>query len=303
MKFEFLKRKCSSNGGLIGVVIAVLVCIFSQQSHAKDYSIGITEKGQGPAMIFIPGLNSSSETFNSTCDAFVKTNKCYLLHLPGFAGRSAMNLDQGFLTPIKQEIIQIIKDKKLSNITLVGHSLGGLLSLMITLEAPEVVSKVIIVDSLPFFPAIQNPSLTVDQAKPMAEQMRQQMSSQSKEDYLKNASLSVTGMSNNTARMPLLIEWSQTSDRATTTQAMYELMTTDLRAAVANIQKPVMVLGAWAAYKAYGSTKESTKAIFTTQYAALKNVDVRMSETGFHFLTWDDNEWVNQQIQQFTNSK
>lgn len=303
MKFEFLKRKCSGNGGLIGVVIAVLVCIFSQQSHAKDYSIGIIEKGHGPAIIFIPGLNSSSDTFTSTCDAFVKTNKCHLLHLPGFAGRVSMKMDKGFLSPISQEIIQIIKDKKLSNVTLVGHSLGGLLSLMITLEAPEVVSKVVIVDSLPFFPAIQNPSLTVDQAKPMADQMRQQMNSQSKEDYLKNASFSISGMSNNASRTALLLEWSQSSDRATTTQAMYELMTTDLRAKVANIQKPVMVLGAWAAYKPYGSTKESTKAIFTTQYAALKNVDIRMSETGFHFLTWDDNDWVNQQIQQFLNKK
>jgi pimeloyl-ACP methyl ester carboxylesterase len=300
---KLTKLKCGKgNGGLIAI-IAVLICIISQQGHTRDYSIGITEKGQGPAMIFIPGLNSSDETFSSTCDAFAKTHKCYLLHLPGFAGRNPINLEQGFLPTVKTEIIQIMRDKKMSQVTLVGHSLGGLLSLMITLDSPDLIDKIVIVDSLPFFPAIQNPSLTVEMAKPQAEQMRAQMNAPSDEDYIKNAAFSVQGMSNQASRQPLLIEWSQTSDRATTTQAMYELMTTDLRASIAAIQKPVMVLGAWAAYKPYGSTLESTKLIYTTQYAQLKNVDIRMSETGFHFLTWDDSDWVNQQIRQFLNKK
>jgi len=304
MKFSNLKKIfCGHNrGGLIAVMIAIFVCMISQQNKAEEFAgIEITEKGKGAAIIFIPGLNSAEDTFTETCAALASNHKCYLLQLPGFAGQEPMNLQQGFLNPVKENIIALMKKKKLSKVTLVGHSLGGLISLMITLDSPELIDKIVIIDSLPFFPAIQNPSLTAELAKPQAEQMRVQMNAPSDEDYIKNAAFSVQGMSNQSSRQPLLIQWSKTSDRATTTQAMYELMTTDLRASIAAIQKPVMVLGAWAAYKPYGSTMESTKAIYTTQYAQLKNVDIRMSETGFHFLTWDDTEWVNQQIKEFLN--
>ena len=306
MKLSNLKKAfCSHNkGGLIAVMIAIFVCIISQQSKAEEFAgIKITEKGSGPAVIFIPGLNSAEDTFTETCESIAKTHQCFLLHLPGFAGQKPMDLQQGFLVPVKNNILAMIKKKKLSNVTLVGHSLGGLLSLMIAMDSPELINKIVIVDSLPFFPAIQNPSLTVEMAKPQAEQMRAQMNAQDDVSYFKNATYAVQGMTNKSERMPLLIQWGQTSDRATTTQAMYELMSTDLRASITAIQKPVMVLGAWAAYKPYGSTKESTKAIFATQYAQLKNVDIRMSETGFHFLTWDDSDWVNQQIQNFLDQQ
>jgi pimeloyl-ACP methyl ester carboxylesterase len=296
-KNKFCKQ---GRGGLYAVMIAILVCIISQNSKAEEYAgINIQDKGRGSVLVFIPGLNSGSDTFTQTCEAFVKQHRCVLLHLPGFAGQKPVSLQKGFLSPMKDEIISLLREKKLSQVTLVGHSLGGLLSLMIALDAPELVDKIVIVDSLPFFPAIQNPLLTTEQAKPMAEQMRQQMNAQTDADFFKNASMSATGMSNQTSRYTQLIQWGQKSDRATTTLAMYELMTTDLRASVAKINKPVMVLGAWAAYKNYGSTKESTQQIFSTQYAQLKNVDIHMSETGYHFLTWDDNDWVNQHIQNF----
>jgi hypothetical protein len=91
--------------------------------------------------------------------------------------------------------------------------------------------------------------------------------------------------------------------RQTTTQAMVALMTTDLRSDIAAIKQPTLVLGAWAAYKPYGSTKESTTGIYQLQYAKLKNVDIRLSDTGYHFLTWDDGDWVNHQISEFLSAK
>lgn len=300
-KNKFCKQ---GRGGLYAVMIAILVCIISQNGKAEEYAgIHYQDKGKGSALVFIPGLNSGSDTFTQTCEALVKQHRCLLLHLPGFADQKPISLQNGFLSTMKDRIIALIEEKKLSKVTLVGHSLGGLLSLMIALDKPELIKKIVIVDSLPFFPAIQNPHLTLDMARPQAEQMRNQMNAQTDADFFKNASMSAMGMSNQVSRYTQIVQWGQSSDRATTTQAMYELMTTDMRASIAKINKPVMVLGAWAAYKPYGSTMESTKAIYSTQYAQLKNVDIRMSETGYHFLTWDDNDWVNQQIQDFLKQK
>jgi pimeloyl-ACP methyl ester carboxylesterase len=133
----------------------------------------------------------------------------------------------------------------------------------------------------------------------MAAMMKAQMEAQSDEAYAAAALQSTAGMTRSEQRHAQLNEWTQASDRATTTAAMIDMLTTDLRAAVANIEQPMLVLGSWAAYAQYGSTLESTQAIFTAQYAAAPNVDIRMSETGYHFLTWDDSAWVNAQIAEF----
>lgn len=297
---------CKKNGGLMAVFIAVLVsCFIANQSKAETIEgVNIATQGKGGAVIFIPGLNSGASVFQETCDAIKTTSQCILLQLPGFAGLAPVaNLEQDFLINMRDRIEAIIQQKKLKKITLVGHSLGGTLSLMIAQHSPEAVNKIIIIDALPFYSAIQNPAATVELVKPQAEQMRTMMKSQSDEDFFKNSAQYLGGMSNNPDRMPQLIEWSTTSDRATTTSAMYSMMMTDLRKSIATIKSPTLVLGAWAAYKNYGATKDSTKAIFSTQYAELKNVDIRMSDTGYHFLMWDDAAWVNQQITEFLAKK
>lgn len=308
---------CKKNGGLsmgafTTIMIAVLASVLStNQSYSETIlpnstksTLSVEHKGTGPALIFIPGLNSGTETFRTTCAFFHQNYQCHLLQLPGFAGHPATpGLQQDFLVAMRDEVLAYINAQKLHKVTLVGHSLGGTLSLMLALKAPELIDKIVIVDALPFYPALQNPALTAELMRPQAEQMRAMMNNQSQADYEKNAAANMQGMSNNPARLPLLIEWSKSSDRTTTTQAMVALMTTDLRSDIAALKQPTLVLGAWAAYKAYGSTKDSTAGIYKRQYEKLKNVDIRMSDTGYHFLTWDDGDWVNQQISGFLSAK
>lgn len=290
---------CKKNGGYIAIIIGVFVaCFVANKSHAETFEgLDIKTDGKGAAVVFIPGLNSSSSVFNETCAAIKSNHQCHLLQLPGFAGLTPLPAnDQDFLTNMRDRIEHYLQTKKMKNVTLVGHSLGGTLSLMIAQHSPDLVSKLVIVDSLPFYSAIQNPAATAELMKPQADQMRAMMLNQPLEDYLKYGAQNLTSMSNNPARMNTLIEWFKSSDRTTTTAAMYSMMITDLRKSIANIKAPTVVLGAWAAYKNFGATKESTKAIFTSQYAELKNIDIRLSEAGYHFLMWDDAAWVNQQI-------
>lgn len=289
-------------------VILVALGIFNQSHAAEsknvsfegmDIEIKGTAANKNALLVFIPGLNSGKETFTTTCDHFQQNYQCHLIQLPGFAGLAPQKGDANFLNTRRDAVIHYLQQQAPGKVTLVGHSLGGTLSLMIALKVPELVDKLVIVDALPFYPAIQNPALTADLMRPQAEQMRTMMNNQSATDFQNNALANLHGMSNNSVRMPLLTEWSKTSDRATTTQAMIELMTTDLRKDVANIKQSTLVLGAWAAYKNYGSTKESTTTIFKQQYAELPQVAISLSDTAYHFITWDDGDWVNQQISQF----
>jgi len=96
-----------------------------------------------------------------------------------------------------------------------------------------------------------------------------------------------------------LTTWGNASDRAITAEAMYEMMTIDLRGSLDQIRVPTLVLGAWAAYAPYGATKESTAALYKAQYAKLDGVRIEMSEGGYHFLMWDDPQWLQQQVRGF----
>lgn len=274
----------------------------SAAAQAETFrGIDVQRAGKGPAMIFIPGLNSSSATFTDTCTQFKAQYTCILLTLPGFAGQPPRKeVDAGFLVPMRDAILAYIAEQKLEQPVLVGHSLGGALALMIAEKAPAVPKALVIVDSLPFFSAIQNPQATSASAMPMAENMKKQMLEQPLEQYRQTAAqMAVMGMSNQPARHATLKEWSQKSDRATTTQAMFELMTTDLRERVGAVKTPTLVLGAWAAYKSFGSSKESTKAIYVGQYQKLKGVKIEMSDSAYHFISWDDPKWLSAQVRSF----
>lgn len=293
---------CKKNGGYIAIIIGVLIAIISaQKSHAETFEgLAVSVEGKGPAVIFIPGLNSGANVFKDTCNAIKKTNQCHLINLPGFAGVAPLPAnDTDFLIDMRDRIEHYLQTKKLTKVTLVGHSLGGTLSLMIAQHASETVNKLVIIDALPYYAAIQNVAATPETMKPQADQMRAMMLKQPMEDYLKYGEQNLRGMSNNPERVDILKEWFKTSDRTTTAAAMHSMMVTDLRQSIADIKIPVRVLGSWAAYQSFGSTKESTRAIFAAQYAALKQVDIRMSETGYHFLMWDDADWVNKQIAEF----
>lgn len=267
--------------------------------HFQDLSIDVI--GKGRPVLMIPGLNSGADTWRDTCAALQKDHvQCHLVNLPGFAGLAPSATAQaGFLDSMRDRILAYIKARHLQRPVVVGHSLGGALALEMAIAAPDAVGPLVIVDSLPFFPAAGNAAATVETARPMAEGMRTQMRASDDATYLKGAEAAVATMAHDPVRVETLKGWGRTSDRATTTQAMYELMTTDLRAQLSKIHSPTRVLGSWAAYKPYGSTKDSTAAIFRAQYAGLDGVEIKMSEGGYHFLMWDDPTWVQSNIREF----
>ena len=260
----------------------------------------ITRSGLGRDFIFIPGLNSSAEVFSEVCAEINLEIRCHLLQLPGFAGLPPVeNIQDGFMQPMRDQIISYIDAHNLEQSIIVGHSLGGVLALMLTEQSPQSVSALALVDSLPFLPAAQNPAASAATMEPIANQMRTAINTQTREQFEAAVPLQLVGMSTDSQRMPTLIEWSRTSDPATMAQAMYELYTTDLRDRIETISTPTLVLGSWAAYEQFGATAENTLKRYQAQYQKMPNLSVSLSESGYHFLMWDDKEWLLQEIHSF----
>ncbi|NVO84142.1 alpha/beta fold hydrolase [Hymenobacter terrestris] len=252
--------------------------------------------GMGAPMLLIPGLTCPGAVWDETVARYQKQYQCHIVSLAGFGGAAAPASTDSLLRNVRDQLLTYIQAQKLNKPVVVGHSLGGFMALWLSTTRPEALGPLVIVDSLPFLAAMQNPDMTVAMARPMATSMRQQMTG--KMPVAMARQMSATMMTD-TARISQATRWSTASDPATVGQAMYDLYTTDLRAELGRIKQPVLVLGAWAAYKDYGSTKESTKAIFERQYAALPQHRVEMSEAGRHFLMWDDTAWFLQQTDAF----
>lgn len=262
--------------------------------------------GTGRPVLMVPGLNSAGETWSETCAALqVDKVQCHIVTLPGFAGQpSAPDASKdAWLDDMRDRLLAYADARKLRHAVVMGHSLGGFLALQMAIKQPERFERVVIVDALSFLGAVRNPALKASDVKPMAEAMRKQMLAQDEAGYRAGVSANLKGMARDPRRVETLTAWGNASDRNVTAQAMFEMMTIDLRDELARIRVPTLVLGAWAAYAPYGSTKESTAAIYKAQYARLEGVRIEMSDAGYHFLMWDDPQWLQSQVRGFIDGK
>jgi N-formylmaleamate deformylase len=253
--------------------------------------------GKGRPMLLIPGLTCPGAVWDETVARYQKQYQCHVVSLAGFGGNTAPASTNQLLLNVRDQLLTYIKAQKLDKPVIVGHSLGGFMGLWMSATEPTALGPLVIVDSLPFLSAIQNPGLTAEAAKPMAEATRQQTSKASMPPAMRRQM--IASLVTDTARQTQVARWGQLSDPTTVGQAMYDMYTTDLRQDIARIQQPVLVLGAWAAYQQYGSTKASTQAIYDLQYAKLPQHRIEMSEAGRHFLMYDDTAWFFAQTDAF----
>lgn len=282
----------------IALLFTFQVVLYAQQNKS-EHPIRTTVKGQGKPVIFIPGLGCSGDVWKETMERLYANYECHIINLPGFAGEKPMSLKEGYLPAVKNILIHYIQSNLKEKPMVIGHSFGGFLSLLISAENDRFFSKIIIVDSYPFLSAIYNPEATEDNVKSHAFMMKNTITASNDSLFIVQQSMTLNTMISDQEKIQLALQWSLKSDRETLGQAMYELMTTDLRDQLKNIQTPVLVLGSWIAGKDFGITKELTKAIFENQYANAPNVQIKISDAGRHFLMWDDFDWFIQEITNF----
>jgi pimeloyl-ACP methyl ester carboxylesterase len=90
------------------------------------------------------------------------------------------------------------------------------------------------------------------------------------------------------------------SDLATEAHAAVELMGTDLRADVAKIRVPVLVLAAFAPNPQFPTfTSEFVDRLYSTQFSAVPDVTVAVTPNARHFIMYDEPVWMVDRIRTF----
>lgn len=266
----------------------------SESASATSFTVEVS--GKGKPIIFIPGLASSGEVWKKTVAQFSNRYECHVITLAGFADVAPITTP--LLATVQKELVEYIDAKHMDRPIIVGHSLGGFLALRIAADTPTKVGRLVIVDSLPALGAVQMPDITPEQLKSMAARMRDTMKSQDAATFAEGQRRSIASMVTKPEDVERVLGWGRKSDGATVVNAMHDLIATDLRADIARIKSPTLVLGTWIAYKDY-TTRAAVEDTFKTQYRKLEGVTIEVADTARHFIMYDDPQWLLEHMEKF----
>lgn len=284
---------------------AALIPLNTAPLHAARASDGVMPcpdfevVGQGPDVVLVPGLGSSPEVWSGLRESLAANHRLHLVHVAGFAGRAPAGDPADLLEHSRAEIIRHLDCKGVSSAAYVGHSLGGFLGLTLAAEHPARVERLVVVDSLPFFPLIFDPAATPERAAPQAEAMRSALLAQDDASFAAGQRIGVQSLVRDPAYHERVVAWSLASDRATLAAAMHRLMTTDLRPRLAEVKAPVTIL--IAANRFAPSTL--VEPLYREAYRSLGQAEFRVIEDTYHFIMFDQPESFHEALEAALDGK
>ncbi|MBX9797236.1 alpha/beta hydrolase [Sphingomonas sp.] len=243
--------------------------------------ISVTTLGTGGTpVILIPGLASPRAVWDGVAPDLAKTHRVYLVQVNGFGGDAAGdNGKAGLLDGIAADLNSYIAKHKLQKPAIIGHSMGGFLAMMMGARYPAATGRVMVVDALPFFSLLYDPGMTVEKARAFAEQARAQTLAAPAPAAPVTADPGGIWSITPEGRIKVA-NWGAKADPKVTAQALYEVMTTDLRPELAKVTaRPFTVLYATGA-------GPRAKVIWESSYAGSPATLVPVADS-WHFIMLD----------------
>jgi pimeloyl-ACP methyl ester carboxylesterase len=252
--------------------------------------IQVEKSGAGNPILFLPGFTTPGSVWNETIDNLSGTYETHVVSYAGFNGLESIGTP--WYAPIKESLIAYIKEEKLTNLTIIGHSMGGNLAVDLAEAFDTNLSGLILVDAIPcmrelMMPGVPASSLQYD--SPYNNQMIEMT-----EDAFKSTALMMArNMTNQEDKVEIIAGWSIAADRKTYVHGYTDLLKLDLRPSLENIQTETLILGATF------PTREMTQQTFEKQYANLKNKTIELADNSKHFIMFDQPEWLYSQINNY----
>jgi pimeloyl-[acyl-carrier protein] methyl ester esterase len=257
----------------------------------------VSVRGNGPDVLLIPGLASSSAVWNVIALRLEKNHRVHLIQVAGFAGSPAAANAQGkVVQPTVDAIDAYIKANKLKAPYVIGHSLGGLMGLMLASEHPDDIGKLMTVDSLPFFSALFG-ATNAAAAEPQARMIRDGVLKESQDDYASYERGVFPSLVKSPEGRKLAIDAAVKSDKSVVARAMYEAATIDWRPNLGGIKAPVTVLYAWDSSE--GIPQLMADGFIQSAFADLSNKKFVRIDNSLHYIMYDQPAALATQVDAF----
>jgi pimeloyl-ACP methyl ester carboxylesterase len=250
---------------------------FAAAPDFKPVAFSVEVKGHGRPVIFIPGLGCPGEVWDDTVAHLGDDYETHVLTLAGFAGNDAIT--EPLSAAVRRDLTRYIRSRHLRDPIVVGHSMGGFIAYWIASYHPELVGPVIIVDA--------GPALSGDLEE--AKALRSKWKNASDEEFTGGMRAAFTQMTSVPRKMEPVIARVTRSDRRAIGDAIFEMVTTDLTAAVKEITAPVLVIAADGGYQ----TRIRAQIETIPDHAMIVLPHTR------HFVMYDDPEQFFKVIDKF----
>jgi len=263
----------------------------------RDGRISVEVIGQGPDVILIPGFASSREVWRPLAERLSVTHRVHLVQLAGFAGEPWAHGDGPFVAPVIDALTAYVETQGLERPAVIGHSMGGLSALLLAQARPDLVGRVMSVDSLPFFSALFGPRMTVETARPFATQAAASMTQPDDAAFRAGQAQGAVGLARDPVTRLAMVEWSVASDRRALGAAISDVMTTDARPGLAAMTTPV-----WAVYAADadgGAPAARADALWTREWAGTPDLTLERIDGARHFIMADQPEAFHAIVDRF----
>lgn len=283
---------------LLPVLVAVVVAGVPVRAAALEegaettraFAVRVVGSGQR-SMILIPGLLSSGDVWESVVAHFAASYRIHLVTVAGFAGVPPLaELDgrSSLLSRVRDDLLAYVKAQGLEKPVLVGHSLGATVAMSMATVEPALIGAVVAVDGVPFASALMNPRAAPSDLTAQADRLRALYRSLTPEQLEMQTRMGLQAMVTDPAEVPRLAGWAKHSDPASAGQALYDLMTTDLRPAVGRIESDLLVVAAGKAFASNANGLEAVKRAYEAQVTTVPRHRVLVADRALHFVMLDD---------------
>lgn len=257
---------------------------------AERFEVGsmlVERHGQrGTPMILIPGLGSGAWAWQDAVRRFSTEHVVYVVTLAGFDGRAPVAGNP--IDNARQSLRQLIVSRKLDRPVLMGHSLGGALSIGFAEQDSGLIRGVVAIDGLPVMPGSEN--MPPDQRAAMAGAMKARMAGGTREQFEMGQQQYMRRMGVvDIDRADELAKLSARSDRGAMGEAAAALFAIDMRPGLADIKVPVLLIAPYfeADASQRGLTREMSTGYYTSLMAGTPKLQVVSIAPSRHFVMFD----------------
>lgn len=256
--------------------------------QSGNSGLQVKKSGSGErSIVFIPGLGCSGNVWDRTKQKLKKGYTCYVLTMPGFAGIPAR--ENPSFRGFEKAIAGFILQNQLNKPVLVGHSLGGSLAMAIASDHPDLISKIVVVDALPFLLALHDTLTQPDEAA--CEQDIAELTTMTDEQFYKLQKRSIWRLVSDTSKQKDVINWAMQSDRRTFAKLYCDLTNTDLRKGLSSVACPSLIL-----LEPYFMDFQPA---VEDQFKNLHQKKIEYGSTGVHFIMYDNYDWYMEKLLDF----
>lgn len=251
---------------------------FVDNKGYKPRSFKDQVSGEGRPIIFIPGLGCPGEMFEPVVRHLGAGFEAHVLTLAGFAGQKPVK--PPLAAAVRKDLIRYIRSRKLEKPIIVGHSMGGFIAYWIAATAPDLIGGVVVIDA--------GPALN-DNDPETARTLRNVWAQAGDQDIADQVKTAYGSMVADPKHIAPYLDAIAESDGHAIGDAIYELVTTDLRDKVDQIKAPLLLI------LADGSMQASYKKMVER----IANKKVVVIPRTRHFVWLDDLDAFDDQLDAF----